>query len=77
MITYDGKGKLLLSEKLLWERDIPKNIRDYTRKTYPQYKIKEALIGKTFDNVISYEIKLNGVNLLFDETYNLVSASNN
>lgn len=76
VLTYDHEGSLVLTEVILWEKDIPKNIRDYTRKYYPQNKVKEAAIATSSNKITTYVIKLNGLSLLFDEDFNFISVKN-
>ena len=71
----DAKGKVLETEFEIPIASLSKSITNYVAKNYPNKKIKGAAKITDFNNKITFEAEVKGLDLLFDDKGNFVKAS--
>lgn len=73
-VTYDITGKKVITEMQVLIEDLPLRIRDYVQKNYPGEIYKEAAQITDAAGIITYEVEVKDMDLIFDATGNFIQA---
>lgn len=71
-VTYDATGKFIIKERQIPAEDLPKIILEYMKKNYPGQIFHEVAEITFKDNVVTYEIQVKNIALVFDEKGNFL-----
>ncbi len=74
-VLMNAKGKILETENEIPVADLSKLITDYVAKNYPNQKIKGAAKITDAEGVITFEVEVKGLDLLFSDKGNFIKAS--
>ena len=71
-ILYDAEGNVLETEMEIPLNELPKVIQELITKDYPKGRIQETAKITDATGKVSYEVEMNGTDLLFDEAGNKI-----
>ena len=74
-VLLDAKGKVLETEYEIPLTNLSKAITDYVAKNYPNKKVKGAAKITDFNNKVTYEAEVKGMDILFDDKGNFIKVS--
>jgi hypothetical protein len=73
-VTYEIGGNVFMTTDGIPVLNLPKCVADYVRLKNPHDKIKKASKLTDANNVVSYKAKVDGQDLHFDNTCNLIGT---
>lgn len=73
-VTYDPSGKRVITEMQTPVEDMPQSIMDYVKKNYPGEIIVEAAQITDAEGVVTYEVQVKDLDLIFDAKGNFVES---
>ena len=71
--VFDAQGNLVETEMEIKASDVPKAAMDYAKTHYPGKKIKEMARITDAKGVVSYELEIDGKDLMFDKAGNFAT----
>ena len=73
-VTYDAKGKRLITEKQMPAEDLPQNIPDYVKKNYSGEIFQEVAQITDGEGMVTYEVQVKDLDLIFDAKGNFLQS---
>lgn len=73
-VTFDIMGKRLITEMQMPVEDLPQPVRDYLEKNYYGEIFKEVARITDADGMITYEVEVKDMDLIFDAKGNFIQA---
>jgi len=73
-VTFDIMGKRLITEMQMPVEDLPQPVRDYVEKNYSGEIFKEVARITDADGMITYEVEVKDMDLIFDAKGNFIQA---
>ena len=65
-VTYDAKGKRMITEMQMAVEDIPQSITDYVQKNYPGEIFQDVAQITNVEGLVTYEVQVKDMDLIFD-----------
>jgi len=65
-VTYDASGVLLKTVEIVPVTELPDSATEYLKKNYKEEQVEKVSKITDADNVVSYLVKLKGIELTFD-----------
>jgi hypothetical protein len=66
-VVFDAQGNILEIEVEVEINQLPKGVMDYVKATYPGKKIKEVAKITEAQKTVTYEVEVNGMDVIFSE----------
>jgi light-regulated signal transduction histidine kinase (bacteriophytochrome) len=66
-VVFDAQGNILEIEVEIEINQLPKGVMDYVKATYPGKKIKEVAKITDAQKTVTYEVEVNGMDVIFSE----------
>ncbi|MBL7872852.1 MAG: PepSY-like domain-containing protein [Cyclobacteriaceae bacterium] len=66
-VVFDAGGNILEIEVEIDSSELPKGVMEYVTSTYPGKKIKEVAKITDAQKIITYEVEVSGMDVIFNE----------
>jgi hypothetical protein len=66
-VVFDAEGNVLEIEVEIKLSELPEGVIDYIKSTYPGKKIKEVAKITEAQKTVTYEVEVNGMDVIFSE----------
>jgi hypothetical protein len=66
-VVFDAQGNILETEVEIGINELPEKAKDYVTLNYPGKKIKEVAKITDAQKTVTYEVEVNGMDLIFSE----------
>ena len=76
-VTYNSSGTLVETNMEILDADLPATAMDYVSDNYTDYMVTETYKIEDANGVVTYQTKINGMDLRFDSTGKLVKSGKN
>lgn len=73
-VTYDSTGKIVIAEMQMPVEELPSGIVEYVQKNYPGEIFKDVAQITDEKGIVTYEIEVKDMDLVFDAKGNLISS---